>query len=210
MASRAAALLPILGLLSGCCLESVNGLALSDGGLSSTVGGGATSGNSTGGVGTAGGTACLAVVPPPPDAGPMLAFDPNPAPYPLGPDEGLAVNVTSLAGERLRNYLFVQELAQDGSQIGRAATYYIGGGPSGPGITGSLNLSPMLTGPISLAADDGGLIVLAQLLTDDAGVQVCTAFGQPCGEYGDCCVGLSCQAGNAGCSCEYAWPAFTQ
>jgi len=230
MINRAGALLPILVVLTGCCLEVVSGMDLNDAGVGTsssgsstdaTTGGpapttgGTSAGSSTGGSssggsstgGTTGGTtggACGAVVAGPPDAGPLVAFEPNPLRD--SSDAGVTLTVISLAGEQVGGTYYLAQMESDGHLLD-VATLTFDAGASGTSLEIVLptDSSPQ---PESWSADDGGHVLTQQLIIDASGRQVCTAFGQPCGSFGDCCYGLSCQAVDAGCSCGYAWPAW--
>jgi hypothetical protein len=137
----------------------------------------------------------------------MLAFDPNPL---VNPDAGFVL-VTSLAGDEVERSYVIEALEQDGGLI---ATAQIAVGPLLPSTPRGFAVQlpdfwlRRNFAPTSWSATDGGVLI-AQLLTDEDGAQICTAFGQPCGDHGSCCIGLSCQDADGGCSCQYAWPAST-
>jgi hypothetical protein len=126
----------------------------------------------------------------------MLSFSPNPV---LNTDGG--VWATSLSGRDIGgDYTFLL-VGPDGGLLdtGTVADCIIGG----PCTT----LQMPTTSPVSWSADDGGYIRMEQLIIGEDGTQVCTTVGEPCGTYGDCCIGLSCQSLDGGCACNYAWPA---
>lgn len=177
-------------------------------GLPATSSAGSSTGAATSSGTTTGAPLCNGVPlsPAPPDAGPMFSFNGNPV-----LNDGVGEDVTSLAGwpatcstdrRCLSGDYTILLLATDGGSISSSpfeVTSYI----TWPGFTMSLIYYGTW---LSLASDQDGRTLYQQLYLDDAGDQACTLLDQPCGSHGPCCVGLSCQASDGGCSCEYAWP----
>jgi hypothetical protein len=200
--------------LAGCCLDaagtSSNTLAPSSSGVTGAgSGSGGSSSSSSGGTGTAGGagptcvvspegkTDCSAIGPPPQDAGPLFAFEPNPLCVPDGGVTAISLAQYPVGGV----YIFVQ-LAQDGGLLGSSPGIVLSDGGNSFTVGGGFGLPPT-----SWSSDREGHVLFAQSLLNADGSQACTALDEPCGAHGACCVGFSCQATDGGCACRYAWPA---
>ncbi len=216
--------LALLLALAGCCLDESSvgstgssgaaatstgsAAATSSGSAAGSSSGGSSSGTAgtTGGSGTGGATSSgttggppmcngQPLSPPPPDAGPMISFSPNPV---IDTDGG--VLATSLSGQDIGGIYTFRVLGPDGGLLdtGMVPDCTVGGPCASVGMP--------TTSPVSWASDVGGFIRVEQFIFDLDGGQVCTTAGQDCGAHGPCCVGLSCQATDGGCSCGYAWP----
>ena len=163
--------------MTGCCLDVANGAT-------------------TSGVG-----ACRLAVRSPPDAGPLIVFDPNPNPSVA--DSG--VTVTSAAGYPVAGDYTLKELAPDGGLI-LAGTFIVDTPPPNPKTSFTLRLPGAFSSLAGWSSDAEGRTLSLQQLTNADGRQVCTYLGEQCGSHGECCVGLSCQMTDGGCDCLYAWP----
>jgi hypothetical protein len=62
-------------------------------------------------------------------------------------------------------------------------------------------------GVLSISSNEAGTVVVVQSILSDGGEPTCTWLGEACGAHGECCLGLSCQTADGGCSCAYGWPA---
>ena len=158
---------------------------------------GASSGSSTGG----GHTCDTAAAPP--DAGPMLAFSVNPLSYSSSGSNEIEIVSLSHSTSRFEASLAVSPPDLTCVGGGKDTLYFEG--PTDYVIVDCL-YPPNVAAPLlSFSANRSGTTLTVQSISGDGG-RICTALNEPCGSHGDCCIGLSCQATDGGCSCLYAWP----